>query len=158
MSMEKSEQYPELLAALDEILEGEQDPVLWMATTASLLRDKMGYLWIGFYRVQGEMLHVGPYQGELACLHIPFGKGVCGTCATRRETIIVPDVHDFPGHITCDSRARSEIVVPVVDSQGALRAVLDVDSAQVAAFDEVDAVFLEEIAERMADLQWDPEN
>lgn len=151
----KGERYEELLSQLSGILQQEDDPVAWMATAACLLKERFGFLWVGFYRVVGEELRVGPYQGTLGCLRIPFGSGVCGSCARQQRTIVVPDVHDFPGHITCDVRARSEIVVPVHSRDGALRAVLDVDSDQEAAFDGVDQRYLEVLAEQMKDLQWD---
>jgi L-methionine (R)-S-oxide reductase len=104
------------------------------------------HLWTGFYRVVGPgLLRVGPYQGTLGCLEIAFGRGVCGTAAEERRTIIVPDVSRFPGHITCDPRSRSEIVVPVFDRAGSLIAVLDIDSAKRAAFDQQDADGLEQM-------------
>ena len=111
-----------------------------MATLASLLHHSFGYLWTGFYRVVGpQLLRVGPYQGTLGCLEIAFGRGVCGTSAAERRTVIVPDVSRFPGHITCDARSKSEIVVPVFDRAGSLTAVLDIDSERRAAFDQSDA-------------------
>jgi L-methionine (R)-S-oxide reductase len=109
-----------------------------------------GHLRTGFYRVveSGRLLRVGPYHGTLGCLEIAFGKGVCGTAALERRTVNVPDVERFPGHITCDSRARSEIVVPVFGRDGSLQAVLDVDSEDLSRFDDVDAAGLERIVER----------
>ena len=109
------------------------------------------FLWTGFYLVDPTRreLVVGPYQGSLGCLRIAFGRGVCGTAAARRQTVIVPDVHAFPGHIACDSRARSEIVVPVTDANGKLIAVLDVDSAEHDAFDDIDRVGLEAVVARI---------
>ena len=110
------------------------------------------FFWCGFYEVdpkKPDELVVGPYQGTLGCLRIAFGKGVCGACAAKRETIIVPDVHKFPGHIACDSRSNSEIVVPVFDATGALVAVLDVDSTEFTAFDEIDARGLEAVCRAM---------
>jgi GAF domain-containing protein len=106
-----------------------------------------GHLWTGFYRVvqPDRLLRVGPYQGTLGCLEIPFGKGVCGAAAAARRTVVVEDVHAFPGHITCDGRSRSEIVVPVVDRTGALIAVFDVDSEHLATFDDADREGLERL-------------
>jgi len=105
-----------------------------------------GHLWTGFYRVVSpNVLRVGPYQGTLGCLEIAFGRGVCGTAAAERRTVVVPDVDRFPSHIACDARAKSEIVVPVFDRAGALIAVLDVDSDRRATFDEADALGLERI-------------
>jgi GAF domain-containing protein len=111
-----------------------------------MIHHSLGHLWTGFYRVVApDLLRVGPYQGSLGCLEIPFGKGVCGTAAAERRTIIVPDVSRYPGHITCDARAKSEVVVPVVDRAGTLIGVLDVDSDKRAAFDQLDADGLERI-------------
>jgi len=117
-----------------------------MATLASLLHHSLGHLWTGFYRVVGpQLLRGGPYQGTLGCLEITFGRGVCGTAAAERRAVIVPDVSRFPGHITCDARSKSEIVVPVFDRAGSLTAVLDIDSERRAAFDQADADGLERI-------------
>jgi GAF domain-containing protein len=122
------------------VLAGVDDDITGMATLASLLHHSFGHLWTGFYRVVGpQLLRVGPYQGTLGCLEITFGRGVCGTAAAERRTVIVPDVSRFPGHITCDARSKSEIVVPVFDRTGSLTAVLDIDSERRAAFDQSDA-------------------
>ena len=123
-----------------------------MASTASLLRDALPQAsWIGFYRVVAPgLLRVGPYQGPLGCLEIPFSRGVCGAAAREQATQLVPDVDAFAGHIACDAQARSEVVVPIRDRTGALVAVLDVDSHQPAAFDEVDCEGLEEVARQLA--------
>jgi len=122
------------------VLEGLDDEVAAMATVASIVHHAFGYLWTGFYRVveQDRLLRVGPYQGTLGCMEIQFGRGVCGTAAKERRTLVVKDVHAFPGHITCDGRSRSEIVAPVFDEKGALKAVFDIDSDRVAAFDDED--------------------
>ena len=144
---EKEEIYQRVTKEIRAILEGEIDLIASMATIACLLHHSFNYFfWTGFYRVvaPGELL-IGPYQGTLGCLQISFDRGVCGAAARREETIIVPDVHQFPGHIACDSNSNSEIVVPVFDDQGALIAVLDVDSAEYDAFDEVDKRHLEKI-------------
>ena len=128
------------------VLAGVDDDITGMATLASLLHHSFGHLWSGFYRVVGpQLLRVGPYQGTLGCLEITFGRGVCGTAAAERRTVIVPDVSRFPGHITCDARSKSEIVVPVFDRAGSLTAVLDIDSERRAAFDQADADGLERI-------------
>ena len=143
-SLPKADAYAALQAQLDAILDGIDDPIAAMATISCVLQQGFGFLWCGFYRVVApSLLRVGPYQGSLGCLEIRFGKGVCGTAAEQRRTVIVPDVAAFPGHIACDARARSEIVVPVCDRAGALIAVLDVDSERAAAFDAVDARALE---------------
>jgi GAF domain-containing protein len=128
------------------VLAGVDDDITGMATLASLLHHSFGHLWTGFYRVVGpQLLRVGPYQGTLGCLEITFGRGVCGTSAAERRTVIVPDVSRFPGHITCDARSKSEIVVPVFDRAGSLIAVLDIDSELRAAFDLSDADGLERV-------------
>ncbi len=146
----KAERYAALRAEIAAVIAGEPNITARYATASSLLAQAFPerFFWTGFYVVAPDKpneLVVGPYQGTLGCLRIPFGKGVCGACATRRESIIVPDVHAFPGHIACDSRSNSEIGVPVFDRSSALAAVLDVDSTQFNAFDEVDKVGLEAI-------------
>ena len=141
----RAEAYRTLETQLESVLAGIDDPIAGMATISALLHNGFGHLWTGFYRVvePGRLLRVGPYQGTLGCLDIEFGKGVCGTAAARRETVIVADVHAFPGHITCDTRSRSEIVVPVLDGRGDLIAVLDIDSDRPGAFDDADRHGLE---------------
>jgi L-methionine (R)-S-oxide reductase len=143
----KAEAYDQLRAHVDAVLEGIGDPIAAMATIGALLHHGFGHLWTGFYRVvePGRLLRVGPYQGTLGCLEIVFGRGVCGTAALERRTIVVPDVHAFPGHITCDARSVSEIVVPVFAAGGELIAVLDIDSDRPAAFDDEDRVGLERL-------------
>jgi GAF domain-containing protein len=153
-STDKAEAYRQLVEEIASVVSGETSRIARYATTVSLLTSafKERFFWCGFYEVdplKARELVVGPYQGTLGCLRIPFAKGVCGACATRRETIIVPDVHAFPGHIACDSRSNSEIVVPVFDAAGALVAVLDVDSTAFAAFDEIDARGLEAVCRTM---------
>ena len=141
----KARAYAELEAHGEAILDGMNDEIAGMATIATLVHHAFGFLWTGFYRVvtPGEMLRVGPYQGSLGCLEIAFGRGVCGTVAVERRSIIVPDVEKFPGHIACDSRSRSEIVVPVTGARGELLAVLDVDSEELDSFDQEDQRGLE---------------
>lgn len=145
--------YASLADEIDAVVEGEPDLVARMATVAAMLAQAFEhYFWTGFYvvdKARGDQLVVGPYQGTLGCLRIDFGKGVCGTAAQRRETLVVDDVDAFPGHIACDSRARSEIVTPVLDGAGILIAVLDVDSTAAEAFTEVDARGLEAIVRRV---------
>ena len=143
----KSDAYAQLATHVDAVLEGITDPVAAMATISALVHHGFQHLWTGFYRVvnDGTLLRVGPYQGTLGCLEIQIGKGVCGTAAARRTTVIVEDVHSFPGHITCDARSRSEIVVPVFGPDGHLIAVLDIDSDRPAAFDPVDQIGLERV-------------
>ena len=141
----KVEAYAELGAQMAAVLEGVTDQVAAMATVSAMVHRAFGHLWTGFYRVvePDRLLRVGPYQGSLGCLEIPFGKGVCGTAAAERRTVIVDDVAAFPGHITCDARSRSEIVVPVTGPTGELIAVFDVDSDQPNAFSKADAVGLQ---------------
>ena len=143
----KSAAYAELERHVAAVLEGIDDPVAAMATISALLHHGLGHFWTGFYRVvePGRLLRVGPYQGTLGCLEIAFGRGVCGTAAAERRTVIVPDVHAFPGHIACDARSRSEIVVPVFGPGDELIAVLDVDSERLAAFDEEDRAGIERL-------------
>lgn len=143
----KPDAYRQLDEHIRAVLAGIRDDVAAMATMSALIHHAFGHLWTGFYRVvePGELLRVGPYQGTLGCLEIRAGRGVCGTAAAERRTVVVPDVQAFPGHITCDARSRSEIVVPVTGRSGGLIAVLDIDSDQVATFDEEDRRGLEHI-------------
>lgn len=143
----KPEAYRQLEQHARAVLDGVDDPVCAMATMSCLVHHAFGHLWTGFYRVvePGKLLRVGPYQGTLGCLEIPFGKGVCGAAAATGVTQVVPDVHAFPGHITCDGRSASEVVVPVFDREGRLLAVFDVDSEHRGAFDEADRVGLERL-------------
>jgi len=143
----KPDAYQQLDGHIRAVLAGVRDDVAAMATMSALIHHAFGHLWTGFYRVvtPGALLRVGPYQGTLGCLEITIGRGVCGTAAAERRTVVVEDVATFPGHITCDARARSEIVVPVIGRTGALIAVLDIDSDQVGTFDDEDRRGLEEI-------------
>lgn len=143
----KDEAYRVAEERIAAILEGIDDDIAAMATIACVLHQGFGHLWTGFYRLATPtLLRVGPYQGTLGCLEIQIPRGVCGTAATERRTVVVPDVERFPGHIACDGRSRSEIVVPVFDSRGELLAVMDLDSAELGAFDDRDARGLERIA------------
>ncbi|HKN58112.1 MAG TPA: GAF domain-containing protein [Gemmatimonadaceae bacterium] len=143
----KARAYTELNGHADAILDGVDDEITAMATISALVHHAFGHLWTGFYRVvvPGQLLRVGPYQGSLGCLDIAFGQGVCGTAAAELKTVVVSDVEKFPGHITCDSRSRSEIVVPVVNARGELIAVLDVDSDRLDAFTIEDQQGLERL-------------
>ena len=145
---DKTALYARLRDDLAAVLDGVDDPVTVMATAACLVHAALAAAsWTGFYRVVAPgLLRVGPYQGPLGCIEIPFDRGVCGAAARRRRTQLVADVDAFPGHIACDAAARSEIVVPVYDRGGELVAVLDVDSHRPAAFDEEDRVGLEVVA------------
>jgi L-methionine (R)-S-oxide reductase len=145
----KAARYAALAEEIAAVLEGEANLTARFATVAAMLAQAFErFFWTGFYLVDPERpdeLVIGPYQGTLGCLRIAFGRGVCGVAAAERRTVIVPDVDAFPGHIACDSRSRSEIVVPVLDAAGALLGVLDVDATELAAFDETDADWLERI-------------
>ena len=148
--MDRAETYRDLKAEIESIVAGETYAPARYASAACLLAQAFAprFFWTGFYVVdplKPDELVVGPYQGTLGCLRIPFGKGVCGACAASGETVLVEDVHAFPGHIACDSRSNSEIVVPVFGKDGRLAAVLDVDSTEHAAFDETDREGLEAI-------------
>lgn len=146
---DKAERYAEVEAEILAVLDGEPNLTARMATVASMLADAFDhYFWTGFYVVapdKTDELVVGPYQGTLGCLRIAFGRGVCGTAAATRRTQLVEDVHAFPGHIACDSRSASEIVVPVLDASGKLIAVFDVDATTPAAFDAADQAGLESL-------------
>ena len=146
---DKAARYAEVEAEILAVLEGESNRTARMATVASMLNDAFDlFFWTGFYVVdpdKSDELVVGPYQGTLGCLRIAFGRGVCGTAAAQRQTQVVDDVHAFPGHIACDSRSKSEIVVPVFDAARNLIAVLDVDATEKSAFDQVDAQALERL-------------
>jgi L-methionine (R)-S-oxide reductase len=147
----KSETYRLALREIDSVLAGVEDPITAMSTCAAILHQRLPYAsWTGFYRVVApRLLRVGPYQGPVGCLEIPFDRGVCGAAAREGVVQIVPDVHAFPGHIACDDDARSEIVIPIRDPGGDLVAVLDIDSHSPAAFDEIDRDGLEQIADRL---------
>lgn len=138
------EKYKLVYQRLEAMVSMEQDPIANMANVAALLHETFGWWWTGFYRVDGESLVLGPFQGPVACTRIPFGRGVCGTAWERRETIIVPDVEQFPGHIACSALSRSEIVVPMFKDDIVV-GVLDIDSKELSAFDQTDANWLEKI-------------
>ena len=143
--MEKEERYQELAKQISALIEGETDSISVMANVSAAIHEAMGFFWTGFYVVKGDELRLGPFQGSVACMHIPYGRGVCGTAWQRKATVIVPDVEEFPGHIACSSLSRSEIVVPVFDAHNNVTAVLDIDSRELNTFDEVDQRWLEKI-------------
>lgn len=142
--MTKENRYDELYRQIRSILEGETYSVANMANTAALIHETFGFWWTGFYIVRDNQLVLGPFQGPVACTRIPFGKGVCGSAWKRQETIVVPDVEEFPGHIACSSLSRSEIVVPIFEGND-VKAVLDIDSKELSTFDETDRLWLEKI-------------
>jgi GAF domain-containing protein len=142
----KDRAYPQLHAMILNVLAGIEDDVAAMATMSSLIHHAFGFLWTGFYRAVGpNHLRVGPYQGTLGCLDIEFGRGVCGTAAAERKTVVVPDVDKFPGHIACDADSRSELVVLLRDAEGAF-GVLDLDSPLPGRFDKEDQAGIEKLA------------
>lgn len=146
--MTKEEKYISILPQAKALVEGEQDMIANMANLSALIHRTFGFWWTGFYRVSGRELVLGPFQGPLACTRIPFGRGVCGSAWKAGETIVVPDVEQFPGHIACSSESRSEIVVPV-RRDGEITAVLDIDSRSLSCFDDTDRKYLELIVEQL---------
>lgn len=145
----KQERYEALLPQIASVVEDESDLIANMANVAAMLHETFRFWWTGFYRVQGEELVLGPFQGPMACTRIKKGRGVCGTAWAEAATQVVPDVDKFPGHIACSSASRSEIVVPIFQ-EGKVVAVLDIDSELLATFDETDRLYLEKIASSLA--------
>lgn len=149
MEISKSKKYEQLLPQVASLVEGENDMIAKMANVAALLHSEFGFWWTGFYRVIDNELVLGPFQGPLACVHIGYGRGVCGTAWKEQRTQVVPDVELFPGHIACSSESRSEIVIPMFDADGNVTAVLDIDSRELATFDETDRQYLERLVALM---------
>ena len=147
----KDERYRALLPQLRSLLDGETDTVANLANVAAALKETFGFFWVGFYRVKDGQLVLGPFQGPVACTRIARGRGVCGTAWAENRTLVVPDVDAFPGHIACSSLSRSEIVVPLRRSSCEVWGVLDIDSERLAAFDETDATYLEELCKLLVD-------
>jgi GAF domain-containing protein len=161
-NMSKDERYQLLTEQIRSLIEGETDGVAVMANVAAAIHETMGFFWTGFYRVlpkaqpqssgKGDTeLVLGPFQGPVACIHIPFGRGVCGSAWQQKKSLVVPDVEQFPGHIACSSLSRSEIVVPVYSPEGEVVAVLDIDSKELATFDDTDRRYLEAICGLLGD-------
>ncbi|MBO4519003.1 MAG: GAF domain-containing protein [Paludibacteraceae bacterium] len=148
MMTDKAEKYQILLPQLEALLSEEKDSIAKMANVAAVLHSAFGFWWTGFYRVEGDELILGPFQGHVACMHIPFGRGVCGTAWKQAQTVIVPDVHKFAGHIACSSESNSEIVVPVFRDKDVV-AVLDIDSTEFGTFNETDRQYLEQIVKTL---------
>ena len=148
--MDKIEKYRLLTEQIRALIDGETDSVAVMANVCAAIHEAMGFWWTGFYRVKDGELVLGPFQGPVACMHIGFGKGVCGMAWKEQRTVIVPDVEQFPGHIACSSLSRSEIVVPVFSSSGDVVAVLDIDSKELNTFDDTDRQYLESICSLLA--------
>ena len=142
--MNKEQKYQEVYKQIESVVDGEPDQIANMANTAALLHEAFGFWWTGFYIVKDGVLVLGPFQGPVACTRIGFGKGVCGTSWERKETLVVPDVHQFPGHIACSSLSNSEIVVPMFHGDD-VYAVLDIDSKDFSTFDSTDQFWLEKI-------------
>ena len=148
----KIEKYELLTEQIKALMEGETDAIAVMANVCAAIHETMGFFWTGFYRVKGGELVLGPFQGPVACMHIGFGRGVCGSAWKQRQTIVVPDVEQFPGHIACSSLSRSEIVVPLLSDDGEVQAVLDIDSKELNTFDDTDRRYLETICKTIAVL------
>ena len=144
---DKEQKYEELVAQAKALSEAENDEIALMANVAAIIHGTFHFWWTGFYRVEGEELVLGTFQGPLACMRIKFGRGVCGTAWKEKRSVVVPDVEEFPGHIACSSASRSEIVVPMFRN-GEVFAVLDIDSEKLSTFDETDRVFLEKIVQQ----------
>lgn len=142
-SADRAARYAALLPQVEALTAAETDPVANMGNVAAVLREAFGFFWVGFYRVVGEELVLGPFQGPLACTRIRRGKGVCGTAWAERRSLLVPDVDAFPGHIACSSASKSELVMPIIDAAGEVRAVLDIDSDRLNDFSESDQTWLE---------------
>ena len=142
--MNKAEKYQHLLPQIEALVAGETDSIAKMANVAAALHETFGFWWTGFYRVVNDELVLGPFQGPIACTRIKYGRGVCGTSWQQEETIVVPNVHEFPGHIACSSASNSEIVVPLIRDNSVI-AVLDIDSTEFGTFDQTDKAYLEQI-------------
>lgn len=142
----KEDIYSELYRQAESLLSGETNVVSKMANLAALIHGTMGFWWTGFYLVESDELVLGPFQGPVACMHIAYGRGVCGTAWKEQRTVVVPDVEQFPGHIACSSESRSEIVVPLRQDGGEITGVLDIDSRELSTFDETDSLWLGRLA------------
>lgn len=148
-SLPKEERYKTILPLIRGLIEGEDDSVSLLANVAAALNESFGWFWIGFYMVKDNQLHLGPFQGPVACTRIAKGKGVCGTAWAQAETQVVPNVELFPGHIACSSQSRSEIVVPIIKEKNVI-GVLDIDSRELSTFDETDRKYLELLCKDIA--------
>ena len=148
--MTKNEQYRLLTEQIKALIAGETDQVAVMANVCAAIHETMGFFWTGFYRVVDGELVLGPFQGPVACMHIPYGRGVCGTAWQQHRTLVVPDVEQFPGHIACSSLSRSEIVVPIF-KENKIIGVLDIDSKEIATFDNTDKDYLEKAMKILSD-------
>ena len=142
---EKIAKYEEIVPQIEALVSGVEYGISSLANIAAMIHRNMNFFWTGFYVVDGDVLLLGPFQGDAACIRIPKGKGVCGSAWAQGNTIVVKDVEEFPGHIACSSLSKSEIVVPVFSNSGNITAVLDIDSDSLATFDDVDKMYLEKI-------------
>jgi L-methionine (R)-S-oxide reductase len=145
LNLSKEEKYKTVLPQINELISHENDLIANFANISAVLKSVFGFFWVGFYIVKHEELVLGPFQGDVACTRIAKGKGVCGTAWQKQETIVVPDVNLFPGHIACSALSKSEIVVPVFNSKNQVFAVLDIDSSEFNDFDEIDQKYLEKM-------------
>lgn len=150
---DKTAIYAELLPQIKALVADEPDLVANLANVSAVLKYSLGYFWVGFYLMKEGELVLGPFQGPLACTRIAVGRGVCGTAAEKRETILVPDVEAFPGHIACSSLSKSEVVVPIL-AQGEVKGVMDVDSDRLNDFEPEDARFLEQVVQLLVEVHW----
>ncbi len=150
--MQKEAKYKEFLAEMKTLISGETDEVSVLANISAAIKEAFGFFWVGFYLVRSEQyMHLGPFQGPTACYKIPFGRGVCGSSWMEARTLVVPDVEQFPGHIACSSLSRSEIVVPIFNAGGHVVGVLDIDSTELATFDDIDRQYLEQACSLITD-------
>jgi L-methionine (R)-S-oxide reductase len=150
--MTKEDRYTAALREIDVRLQKGGDLVADLGNVAAVLKKRLEYFWTGFYLVRGDRLVLGPFQGTPACVFLPSGQGVCGACVTNRETVLVPDVGKFAGHIACDSNSKSELAVPLFDGSGSVRGVLDMDSEFMDGFDGTDVKYCERLAARLTGL------
>ena len=150
---EKIAKYEEILPQIESLVSGVEYGISSLANIAATIHRQMNFFWTGFYVVDGDTLLLGPFQGATACIKIPKGKGVCGTTWAQGNTIVVNNVEDFPGHIACSSLSKSEIVVPVFSKSGKITAVLDIDSDELATFDETDKLYLEKVVETLKEYE-----
>jgi GAF domain-containing protein len=146
-------EYREVLLSIRGVMEGEDDLIANLANIAAILKGLPGFFWVGFYLVKNDELVLGPFQGPVACTRIGFNKGVCGTAWAEKRSILVPDVHEFPGHIACNPNSKSELVVPVVNEEGKVSMVLDIDSDELNSFDQNDLLAMEELAGYLSNIK-----
>jgi len=151
LSGSKSEKYEQLIPMIQSLVEGESDSIANLSNVAAALKQAFDFFWVGFYLVKEDQLVLGPFQGPIACTRIQIGKGVCGTSWLKKETILVPNVEEFPGHIACSAASKSEIVVPLIKN-GVVIGVLDVDSDQLNDFDQTDELYLTKLCTWLSDL------